>query len=357
MSLIIALSRKVLSKPGNRRILLSWLPGFILFTLWLVHWASKSVPYHHSGARKSLSVLRKQRRLNPPKPGTVPIHSNSIRAIPSSLSLKPLYFDCETSEYSVTNLNTRLRSSCATKPSTGEFILLQPGGRLPGGHSQSREDRYVLERYFFDRQGGTFLEMGGLDGIAYSNSYYWERHLGWKGLLIEGSPTLYANLVRNRPYALTMNAMVCSEKRKLHWINSNNAVGGAYELMPKSFVAKWHKRLNKEKSLDDYPTVPCFRLDTILQKYGIVHVDVWTLDVEGAELSVLKTVNFAKFSASVIVVEYRRDSPGIEDFLTRKNKFVRVERIGNNNVYLHPMFRTALEENRQQNTDLSDIPA
>lgn len=76
----------------------------------------------------------------------------------------------------------------------------------------------------------------------------------------------------------------------------------------------------------------------------------------GAELSVLKTVDFMRFSAGVIEVEYRKDSPGIEDFLTNKS-YVRVESIGNTNVYLRPVFATGLEEvnNNEHNIDLSDI--
>lgn len=334
MTLIIARSRKLLSKRRNQRILFTWLPGLLLFTISFIRWSYTSAFFN--SVPKTLSVSAKLRKFSRRKP-----HTHDSNSIPVVHVVKPLYFHC---------IGKRLQSNCALKPTSGKFDILNPNGRLPGGHSQSREDRYVLERYFFNQRGGTFLEMGGLDGIAYSNSYYWEKYLGWKGLLIEGSPTLYKKLQINRPDAITVNAMVCSEKGKLHWIDSGNAVGGFYELMPKSFVAKWHKRFNK-KLLSSYATVPCLRLDHILKENGIVHVDVWTLDVEGAELSVLKTVDFSRFSASVIVVEYRKDSPGIQEFLTEKT-YVRVERIGNNNVYLHPMFKSALEE-----LDLDDIPA
>lgn len=57
--------------------------------------------------------------------------------------------------------------------------------------------------------------------------------------------------------------------------------------------------------LAELPTVPCVSLGDTLANFGVRHVDLFSLDVEGAEVSVLKTIDFSKFSASVIVLEIR----------------------------------------------------
>lgn len=116
-------------------------------------------------------------------------------------------------------------------------------------------------------------------------------------------------------------------------------------MMPDSFRRRWHKSISK-KSIDSYPTVPCRRLGAILDTYGITHVDFWTLDVEGAELSVLKTVDFSKFSASVIVIEYRPGSFGVDSYM-RNSGYIKDRRIGMNDVYLHPLFKKTLVEQRK----------
>ncbi len=36
-------------------------------------------------------------------------------------------------------------------------------------------------------------------------------------------------------------------------------------------------------------------LDQLLEPFGVRHVDLWILDVEGAELSVLRGVDFGRF--------------------------------------------------------------
>lgn len=41
----------------------------------------------------------------------------------------------------------------------------------------------------------------------------------------------------------------------------------------------------------------------LLDRYGIATVDLWSLDVEGAELEVLKTVDFNRFYAHAIMIE------------------------------------------------------
>ena len=45
--------------------------------------------------------------------------------------------------------------------------------------------------------------------------------------------------------------------------------------------------------------VPVFRLETILIKYNINHIDFCSIDVEGNELNVVKSVDFDKFSHQV----------------------------------------------------------
>ena len=38
-------------------------------------------------------------------------------------------------------------------------------------------------------QSGSFVELGAYDGVTHSNSYMLERCFGWRGVLIEASPS------------------------------------------------------------------------------------------------------------------------------------------------------------------------
>lgn len=48
-------------------------------------------------------------------------------------------------------------------------------------YGQSEEDILLWEEYFRSVVGGTFLEMGALDGETYSNSKMFEDSFGWTG--------------------------------------------------------------------------------------------------------------------------------------------------------------------------------
>lgn len=51
--------------------------------------------------------------------------------------------------------------------------------------AQKGQDRYVYSTFFKDMDGpGIFVEFGGRDGIMDSNTYFFEKALGWKGLLV-----------------------------------------------------------------------------------------------------------------------------------------------------------------------------
>jgi hypothetical protein len=53
--------------------------------------------------------------------------------------------------------------------------------------SMSGEDLHLMNNFFKGLCNGTYVEIGGLDGVTISNSYVFNKELGWKGVLIEGN--------------------------------------------------------------------------------------------------------------------------------------------------------------------------
>ena len=48
---------------------------------------------------------------------------------------------------------------------------------------------------------------------------------------------------------------------------------------------------------------PCFSLKTIMKAIGVSHVDYFSLDVEGGELDVLKSINFNELDIKTFSIE------------------------------------------------------
>lgn len=152
--------------------------------------------------------------------------------------------------------------------------------------------------FFSGKCRGRYLEIGAHDGRTASNSFLFSIAMNWTGVLVEGSPTHYQLLQQNRPRDKLYHAAVCNETQVVHFVDHSTG-GGILELMSPSFRKRWHGRV-KEKKLQ---RVSCMPLSFILEDAGFSNYDFFTLDVEGGELEVLRTINFSKVSFGVMVVE------------------------------------------------------
>jgi len=65
--------------------------------------------------------------------------------------------------------------------------------------SQCNEDEYLNEHYLHNKRDGTYIELGALDGVLYSNTKFYQDQLGWKGVLIEPHRYAFSLLQKNRP--------------------------------------------------------------------------------------------------------------------------------------------------------------
>jgi len=171
--------------------------------------------------------------------------------------------------------------------------------------SQSNED-YYAKRYFFGEQlFGFFLELGGLNGVQFSNTYLFEHVYAWSGIMIEPDPRQYTALVKNRPNVLAVNAAVCNDTTTKFSFARGGAVGGLDDNFANSFKSRW--KTDRKAHIDVY----CMRLDQVLQlaEPRSFCIDFFSLDVEGSELEVIKSVDLQRYRFKVIVVEEDGHNP------------------------------------------------
>lgn len=188
--------------------------------------------------------------------------------------------------------------------------------------SQDAEEQYAYSQFFYGRTGGTFLEMGALDGFLFSNTYALESEMGWHGVLIEASPSSFAALARNRPQQVAVHVAVCGKPQTVHYADEGNeCCRGIAEFMSMPFRERWHPQL-AGGNFSGLPSVPCVPLGFVLGLVGIQHVNFYILDVEGGELSVLQAIDFSQLSFDVIVIEADGGNPdkdrGVIDLLATK---------------------------------------
>ena len=214
--------------------------------------------------------------------------------------------------YSLTRHSVLVTAGDFTSPRSTQATACSPEVDLKDiiGHSKSQdqEDQFLVNSYFKGLCGGTYVELGGLDGVRFSNSHLFHHGLAWKGVLIEPNPNSFAALQVNRPNDDNFNFAVCSQSSEVTFVDSGEgAVTGVLEFMTPSFVRSWHPENAKQTK------IRCEPLSNILEQSSLntktTMIDFLSLDVEGAEFEVLKTIDFDKVEFGIIFYEADDHNP------------------------------------------------
>ena len=153
---------------------------------------------------------------------------------------------------------------------------------------------------------GSFVEIGALDGVLFSNTYLLEKCFGWSGLLIEANSQNYARLQTSGRSASKVHSAVCKEQAGgfVNFTRSGVNVAAQLNTMSKLF-RKRHGNANKPA---EHELVPCRPLSTLMADAGLRGgANFLSLDVEGAEEVVLQTVDPICFD--VVLVEMDGTNP------------------------------------------------
>jgi len=203
----------------------------------------------------------------------------------------------------------------------------------PVYYGQMGEDKHIRERYFPTMRNGTFLEMGALDGVLFSNTKFFEDTMGWSGVLIEPIPASFDKLKANRPRCTLFQCAVSTNEGTID-IYEHGAVSSVRENTSESFYNGWHR----EKDIQ-LIQVPARRLDSILHEAGVKTIDFWSLDVEGSELDALQTMDWS-IPVGVICIETQTDDKKDAcDSILIANGFTKSEEFEHNEIWVGRHFR------------------
>ncbi|MEW6578463.1 MAG: FkbM family methyltransferase [Chloroflexota bacterium] len=169
-------------------------------------------------------------------------------------------------------------------------------------------DRKLLP--YLSYRGGFFVELGANDGLSQSNTYYFERWLGWRGILIEPVPELYRRAARARPKARVFNC-AC-----VPFDYPNPDIQIAFAGLMSVVKGSWadpaqerkHVAIGRELERINGPLelrVPARTLTSILDECQASRIDLLSLDVEGYEAEVLAGLDFERYQPRYMLIEVR----------------------------------------------------
>ena len=166
-------------------------------------------------------------------------------------------------------------------------------------------DKKLLK--YLPYENGFYIECGANDGVNQSNTWYFEKSLNWKGILIEPNKKIFKELKKNRsPSNIFENVALVSEdfkiKNKEIYLSNNNL----------------ESKIKNKKSLGD-EEINTDTLNNILSKHKVKTINFFSLDVEGYEENVLKGLNLNKFNIDYILIE--TSNLDKISFLLKKNNY------------------------------------
>jgi FkbM family methyltransferase len=177
-------------------------------------------------------------------------------------------------------------------------------------YSQFGEDQWIFNNIKLPKNG-VFVDVGAGDPSHISNSYFFEK-IGWQVYCIDGD---YRQILKLMPERKNVIHAVVSDKSHVYFKQR--------KLDLSMIVA------TKE---DQTELVATKTLNQILIDNKIKKIDILSVDVEGSELSVLRSFNIDKYYPKVIIVEYntlgKKQDKKIISFLGKQ--YIEATRLGAN---------------------------
>jgi len=139
---------------------------------------------------------------------------------------------------------------------------------------------------FKKKENGYFIDLAANHYLIGSNSFRLEQSFGWKGLCVEPNSMYLEELVHRRSCEVLVNPISDVNGEELTF--RMNGVYGGVVAPDKGVVEASGSRIPKKQE-DLNVVLKTVTLPTVLEKFGAPSViDFFSLDVEGAEVLVIK---------------------------------------------------------------------
>jgi FkbM family methyltransferase len=211
----------------------------------------------------------------------------------------------------------------------------------PTYFSQMGEDKYIDMEIFHGKRNGVFVDIGAHDGKTFSNTYFLEKYKGWTGICVEPLPNIFKKLKENRN-SINVNACVGLKEGKQKFLEvSGTGNAEMFSGLISSIDERQINNIKKEVKLRNgslkeimVKTIP---LKKILKKNKIKHIDYCSIDTEGNELDVLRSIDFNNCSITCFTVEDLFGNSDLRSFMKEKG-YKLIKKLDKDLVFVHKSY-------------------
>ena len=170
-------------------------------------------------------------------------------------------------------------------------------------HSQWGQDAFI-ERFLMPFPDGTFFEVGALDGLELSNTLFFERTRNWRGILVEMQPWFFPRLAQNRPRSHCVQAALGTQSMQQLFLQAGDRSGLLRHMNPADIVyLEDHYAAHETKPEFPVHWVQVRPVMDVIAEAGLWHINYFSLDVEGAELDILRAIDFTRLRVDLFTIE------------------------------------------------------
>ncbi len=203
----------------------------------------------------------------------------------------------------------------------------------PRYHSQHGQDLFVDNFLLRGKRGGVFVDIGAYDGLTLSNTYYFERELGWTGICIEPNPRAFQKLqsVRN---CTTINAGVSNVSKiaKMLVLPEDGEMGSGFlEHYPPQYQdPAWLDGMVKKGA--EVHDISLQNINQLFKDMEIREIDFLSIDTEGADFAILKCIDLSSTRVDVITIENSSYGDAVNEYLSKQGYSLRAV-LGTDEIY------------------------
>lgn len=201
-------------------------------------------------------------------------------------------------------------------------------------YSQVGQDKYLNEEIFHGKKNGVFIDIGAHNGISISNTYFFEKNLGWTGICIEPNPDVYKELEKNRT-AICLQACISNYNGKVEFLKVTGyaqMLSGIKDTYDQRHLARVDREIALYGGSKEIIDIDVYTLDSVIKKYGISKIDFLSLDTEGSELLVLQSIDFDTTQIDYIVIENNFNDNKIKKYLISKG-YSLIKKLSHDDIY------------------------
>ena len=167
--------------------------------------------------------------------------------------------------------------------------------------SQLEQDRWVIAMCS-GRTNGRFAEIGAFDGVSLSNTFILEKQFRWGGVLIEPNQNLFDKLKITREALCLNKAAYFRTGEILSFVPS-----AEYGTLADYAESDGHAEKRRDTiALEGLTQVETITWDDIVQQedFSLVGFDYISLDTEGSEWDILRTIDLDKYKVPLFTIEH-----------------------------------------------------